>query len=81
EAMACGCPVVTSAGTVLEEVAAGAAVLADPYDPAALAAACSRLLAERAERERLVTAGLERAAVLTWESTARLTLAAWTEMA
>ncbi len=33
EALACGAPVVTSAGTAMEEVADGAAVLVDPLDP------------------------------------------------
>ena len=38
EAMACGTPVVTSRGGATEETAGGAAVLVDPYDPAAIAA-------------------------------------------
>ena len=38
EAMACGTPVVTSAGGATEEVAGGAAVLVDPLDPASIAA-------------------------------------------
>ena len=38
EAMACGAPVVTSAGGATEEIAGGAAVLVDPLDPAAIAA-------------------------------------------
>ena len=80
EAMACGCPVVTSAGTVLEEVAGGAALLADPRDVESIAAACGRLLEDRAERERLERAGIERAATFTWEETARRTAAAWAEM-
>ena len=37
EAMACGAPVVTSAGTAMEEVADGAAVLVDPLDVASIA--------------------------------------------
>ena len=32
EAMACGCPVVTSNTTAMPETAGGAALLADPYD-------------------------------------------------
>ena len=38
EAMACGTPVVTSAGSAMEEVAGGAAVLVDPLDVASIAA-------------------------------------------
>ena len=37
EAMACGTPVVTSSGTAMEEVAGGAAVLADATDVSSLA--------------------------------------------
>ena len=34
EAMACGCPVVTSDTSAMPETAGGAAILADPKDPA-----------------------------------------------
>ncbi|HEV2370279.1 MAG TPA: glycosyltransferase, partial [Acidimicrobiales bacterium] len=37
EALACGAPVVTSAGTAMEDVAAGAATLVAPGDAGALA--------------------------------------------
>ena len=37
EAMACGCPVVTSDTTAMPETAGGAALLADPDDPGAIA--------------------------------------------
>src|SRR5262247_2374649 len=39
EAMACGCPVVTSDTSAMPETAGGAAVLADPRDPATIAGA------------------------------------------
>ena len=38
EALACGAPVVTSAGTAMEEVADGTAVLVDPLDPDSIVA-------------------------------------------
>ena len=80
EAMACGCPVVASAGTVLEEIADGAARLADPRDVASIADACEQVLLV-GERSRLAGAGIARAAGFTWENTARLTAAAWAGMA
>ena len=58
EAMACGTPVVTSRGTAMEEVAGGAAVLADPLDTSALA---DGLAEAEARRDELVPLGLERA--------------------
>ena len=39
EAMACGCPVVTSDTSAMPETAGGAAVLSDPKDPASIARA------------------------------------------
>jgi glycosyltransferase involved in cell wall biosynthesis len=65
EAMACGTPVVAAPEPALQEVAGDAAVFTDD-----LAEGVRRALAER---ERLSTAGLERAKAFTWRETARLT--------
>ena len=78
EAMACGTPVVTSRGGATEEVAGGAAVLVDPYDPAAIAAGIE--VATR-RRDELVVAGLERAATFTWRRSADLVEMLWRELA
>jgi glycosyltransferase involved in cell wall biosynthesis len=75
--MASGTPVVASAAGALPEVAGDAAVLVEPGDPAALAAGIEQALAER---DRLVTAGLERASRFSWTETARLTLAVYREL-
>jgi len=77
EAMACGCPVVTSSGGALEEVAGGAAQLADPNSAAEIAQACAAVVGDGADRSRLVRAGMDHAAAYTWERTAALTAAAW----
>jgi glycosyltransferase involved in cell wall biosynthesis len=68
EAMAAGTPVVAADRAALPEACGGAALLADPGDPDAFAAAL--LSAAGPERERLVTAGRERAAGLSWRQTA-----------
>jgi len=68
EAMAAGTPVVAAERGALPEACGGAALLADPADPDAFAAALLR--AAGPERDRLVTAGRERAAGLTWQRTA-----------
>jgi glycosyltransferase involved in cell wall biosynthesis len=78
EAMACGSPVVTSRATAMEEVAAGAAVLVDPNDPAELAAGIERASAQRAE---LVPRGLERAREFRWDAVADATVAVYREAA
>jgi glycosyltransferase involved in cell wall biosynthesis len=74
EAMARGVPVACSDASSLPEVAGDAALLFDPHDEAAIAAALERLLSDPAEAERLRTRGLERAREFTWVRTARLTL-------
>jgi glycosyltransferase involved in cell wall biosynthesis len=78
EAMACGAPVVTSAGGATEEVAGGAAVLVDPLDPASIAAGLEQALARR---EELRTQGLSRAASFSWKEVARQTAAVYREAA
>jgi glycosyltransferase involved in cell wall biosynthesis len=79
EAMACGCPVVTSDTSAMPETAGGAAVLADPEDPASIA----RAIVEAAspDRDRLRTAGLRRAGQFTWGATAASTLDVYREAA
>jgi glycosyltransferase involved in cell wall biosynthesis len=68
EAMAAGTPVVAADRSALPEACGGAALLADPADADAFAAALIR--AAGTEREGLVAAGRERAAGLTWERAA-----------
>jgi glycosyltransferase involved in cell wall biosynthesis len=78
EAMACGTPVVTSRGGATEETAGGAAVLVDPYDPAAIAAGIAEAVDRRAELRRL---GLERARAFSWDAAARATAEVYREVA
>jgi glycosyltransferase involved in cell wall biosynthesis len=74
EAMARGVPVTCSDASSLPEVAGEAALLFDPRDESAIAAALERLLSDRELREQLRARGLARVAEFTWERTARLTL-------
>jgi glycosyltransferase involved in cell wall biosynthesis len=78
EAMACGVPVVTTRGSAMEEVADGAAVLVDAYDPAEIAAGIERAAAER---DKLVARGLERAQAFRWEAVAGATVQVYREAA
>jgi glycosyltransferase involved in cell wall biosynthesis len=79
EAMACGCPVVTSDASAMPETAGGAAVLSDPGDPASIARAILRAVGP--ERDRLREAGLRRAGQFTWGATAASTLDVYREVA
>jgi glycosyltransferase involved in cell wall biosynthesis len=79
EAMACGCPVVTSNTSAMPETAGQAAVLSDPKDPASIA----RAIVEAAgpDQDRLRDLGLARAAQFTWSATAAATLDVYREAA
>jgi glycosyltransferase involved in cell wall biosynthesis len=78
EAMACGAPVVTSAGGATEEVAGGAAVLVDPLDVEAIAAGIEEALRRSDE---LRARGLERARAFSWDVTAERTQEVYREAA
>ena len=79
EAMACGCPVVTSDTSAMPETAGGAAVLADPRDPAALARAIVE--ATGPGQDRMRDMGLRRARQFTWGATGASTLDVYREAA
>ena len=77
EAMACGTPVVTSRGGGTEEVADGAAVLVDPFDPVDIAAGIERAVLKR---EELVRRGRERARAFSWQAVADATVDVYREL-
>jgi glycosyltransferase involved in cell wall biosynthesis len=78
EAMRCGTPVVTSAGTAMAELAGNAAELVEPRDPISIAAGIGRAIERRAE---LAARGLERARPYTWAASAEATVAVYREVA
>ena len=74
EAMACGCPVISSnAGSLLEVVADGG-VLFEPFDVDGLTQNILKLLQSNKERRILSKKGLAQATKFNWEDTARKTL-------
>jgi glycosyltransferase involved in cell wall biosynthesis len=74
EAMARGVPVACSNASSLPEVAGDAALLFDPNDVSAIAAALQRLLDRPAEAQRLRERGFAQARLFSWERTAKATL-------
>jgi glycosyltransferase involved in cell wall biosynthesis len=70
EAMACGCPVITSTAPACPEVVGGAALLVDPDDLKGLTAAMRRLLLEPGLGEDLRRRGLARAQDFSWRKSA-----------
>jgi glycosyltransferase involved in cell wall biosynthesis len=67
EGLACGAPVVTTAGSALGEVVGDAALLAPVDDPNGLAGAIARVLDDPECAARLRAAGPVRAEPFTWE--------------
>ena len=74
EAMACGCPVLSSTRGALGEVVGEAAATVDPEDVPELEARLTALARDPAWRGKLRAAGLARARRFDWERTAAKTL-------
>jgi glycosyltransferase involved in cell wall biosynthesis len=69
EAMACGCPVITTAAASIPEVAGDAAAYVDPADPESLRDALAAV-GDPVRRDAMIAAGLARAEQLTWSRAA-----------
>jgi len=80
EAMACGCPVVASAASVLPETLGDAALLVDPESVNDLATAMSTVLVDTDLARKLRQKGLQRARTLTWHQTAARTHAVYEDV-
>jgi glycosyltransferase involved in cell wall biosynthesis len=78
--MASGTAVITSNVSSLPEVVGDAAVLIDPLDPAALAAAMCRVLGDDTLRADLVRRGHARVAAFSWASAAASTRAVYRQV-
>ncbi|MDW7772683.1 MAG: glycosyltransferase family 1 protein [Desulfobulbaceae bacterium] len=74
EAMACGCPIVTSDSTGLKELTEGVSIAVDPTDNAAIAGAIMKVLSDPDLRRQMREKGLERSKIFSWEKCARQTL-------
>jgi len=70
EAMKCGTPVITSDTSCMPEIAGGAALLCDPNSPDSIAQRMSDVANSPDNNETLVTQGLKRAEVFSWDITA-----------
>jgi len=77
EAMARGCPVVTSDAACLPEVGGGATIIVPVGDVDALTDALGELVADDGRRARLAAAGRTRAATFTWARSAAAHAAAY----
>jgi len=80
EAMAAGCPVVSSDAGSLKETAAPAALTADPKDTARLTEHVLRVLQERGLADEMKERGRLHAARFTWKAAAELQAAVYREI-
>jgi glycosyltransferase involved in cell wall biosynthesis len=80
EAMACGCPIVTSDRSAMPEVTGGAALLANPHDPAAIGARLRELVDSPALAAELSQRGIARAGQLSWRAFAEANVAIYREV-
>ncbi len=82
EAMACGCPVVTTPGFAIREIVGDAAMIVeDPRDPIALAEALNRVLTDETLRATLVERGRNRLHLFSWKRSAEKLLAVYEGLA
>jgi len=73
EAMACGCPVITSSAAALPEVVGDAAIMLEPYDIEGMAGKMYEVLTSQEIRKDMISKGLERAGKFDWVVTAHET--------
>ncbi|MDA1169097.1 MAG: glycosyltransferase family 1 protein [bacterium] len=71
EAMACGCPVVTSNRSPMTELVASKQATINPLNPEEIARECKIILSDDKYRDGLVQDGLARASYFNWEKTAK----------
>jgi alpha-1,3-rhamnosyl/mannosyltransferase len=81
QAMAAGCPVITSNLSSLPEITGGAAILIDPRSVAELSAAIIRMGESPELRAQLKAQGIEQAKQFTWERAASESLQFFAEIA
>lgn len=74
EAMASGCPVITSNRYGMKEVVDNAAVLVDPENIDDIAEGMKRVMTEHGLKEKLIKAGKKRSRFFSWRKCARETL-------
>jgi glycosyltransferase involved in cell wall biosynthesis len=77
EAMACGCPVVTSNTSSLPEVVGNAGIMVDPYDVLQIAATIENLCQDQQKLTHLRNEGLKRTKLFSWQRCAKETLDAY----
>lgn len=81
EAMASGCPVITSNTSSMPEIAGEAAILIDPYDPNTITQAMKKITSDTDIRSSMIQKGLHQAAGFSWAQMASHVLNIYHEIA
>ena len=71
EALACGCPVITSDISSLPEVVGESALLVNPQDKKEIVSALNKILSDKELRANLVSKGLKQAQNFSWDKSAK----------
>jgi len=71
EAMACGCPVVSSNTSSIPEVVGDAGILVDPYNIDEIANGILKIIKDEELRNDLIKRGVEQSKMFSWENTAK----------
>ena len=74
EAMACGCPVVTSNRSPMEDLVDSDELTADPENPVDISNVCKRILSNELHRTTIIQKSLARSQQFTWDDTAQQVL-------
>ena len=74
EAMACGCPVITSNLSSLPEIAGKSALLINPNDIASISQAINKISDDESFRKKMIESGLVQVKKFSWEKTAQETI-------
>lgn len=67
EAMACGCPVITSNNSSMKEIAGDAAIVVDPYNVKEIQNAIELLITDKVIRRKMEKQGVMQAKKFSWE--------------
>lgn len=74
EAMACGCPVITSNIAPMSELVQETQVTVDPNSVSSIAEGIRKVLSESELKEKMKTEGIKRSSLFTWEKTVEKTI-------
>ena len=80
EAMACGCPVITSNTSSLPEVVGKAGIMVDPHNADSLAQAMRHVLTDSELSNNMISRGLKQSKKFSWEKAAEQTLEVYKEV-